>query len=106
MEFIINNFNVFTFSGLLFIGIFIPLIFNKIPPNRFYGLRTRKTLGNKDVWYKANKYMGRDLCIAGVVITVGSYLVPLLQSKSPTSMLLLIPVGIALIRSLIYLRKL
>lgn len=36
----------------------IPLILEKIPPNRGYGFRVKKTLADECIWYKANRYGG------------------------------------------------
>ena len=58
---------IFEGTGLLWIGISIPLIYEKIGPNQLYGFRTRKTLSNKEIWYKTNKYMGKDFIVLGCV---------------------------------------
>jgi len=60
---IINSF----FLGFLFLSLSIPLVKEKVPQNSSYGFRTEKTLANEDVWYKANKYMGKELFKAGLV---------------------------------------
>jgi hypothetical protein len=44
----------------------IPMALGLIPPNRFYGYRTRKTLSSGDVWYRANRVSGWSLAIAGI----------------------------------------
>ncbi len=44
----------------------IPMALGLIPPNRFYGYRTRKTLSSVDVWYRANRFSGWALAIAGI----------------------------------------
>jgi uncharacterized membrane protein len=43
----------------------IPIALGLVPPNRFYGYRTRKTLSSVDVWYRANRVCGRCMAIAG-----------------------------------------
>jgi hypothetical protein len=43
----------------------IPMALGLVPPNRFYGYRTRKTLSSVDVWYRANRVCGRCMAIAG-----------------------------------------
>jgi len=53
--------------GVLFIGLSIPLIFDKIPPNQWYGFRTQKTLSNKEIWYKVNRFIARDLIVFGIL---------------------------------------
>lgn len=48
-------------AGLLFIAIGIPLALKRVPPNRWYGFRTAKTLSNQTIWYAANRVVGTDL---------------------------------------------
>jgi uncharacterized membrane protein len=43
-----------------------PMAFGLIPPNRFFGFRTRKTLSSADVWYRANRISGLSLVVAGI----------------------------------------
>ena len=50
----------------------IPLIFKRIKPNYFYGVRTKKTLENKEIWYKANKIFGILLYITAIIMIIGS----------------------------------
>jgi len=50
----------------------MPLIFGKIQPNYLYGFRVKKTLSNKKIWYKANKYTGKDMLIASLILAIGS----------------------------------
>jgi uncharacterized membrane protein len=58
-------------AGFVFIAIGIPLALERIPPNRWYGFRTAKTISNQPIWYAANRVAGIDLIIAGVVIAQG-----------------------------------
>lgn len=60
------------FVGLLFIGISIPLILEKVPPNRWYGLRVAKTFASERIWYAANRVAGYDLLWAGVAIAIAA----------------------------------
>ncbi len=103
---------MFLFCGLLFIGISIPLILGKIPPNHWYGFRTRKTLSNKEIWYKVNKYMGKDLAILGCLMVLYNLVLfifkPTVLSFEPTGNMILLVGGVVvvLVRSLLYLKKL
>jgi uncharacterized membrane protein len=45
----------------------IPLTLGLVPPNHFYGYRTRKTLSSADVWYRANRVSGWSLVVGGLV---------------------------------------
>jgi uncharacterized membrane protein len=58
------------FVGSLFMGISIPLIFEKVPPNRWYGFRVAKTCSSERIWYAANRVAGYDLLWAGVAIAI------------------------------------
>ena len=65
--------------GLLLVLIALPLYFQKIPPNGFYGFRVRKTMANKDIWYAVNKYSSRWLIASGLVTVLSAlvlYLMP------------------------------
>ena len=63
---------IFIAVGALFTGLGIPLALGKVPPNLFYGFRTPKTLSSPEIWYPANRSMGIDMTIAGIVITIAS----------------------------------
>ena len=55
-------------AGAIFILLSIPFILQLVPPNHWSGFRVEKTLSDERVWYAANRVMGYDLLIAGVVI--------------------------------------
>jgi hypothetical protein len=102
--------------GLLFILISLPLLYNAIGPNWLYGFRTRKTLSNPDIWYKANKYMAKELTAAGIVIIMLALIslavhLTLMMFTSIQAIALFIlvldtPLTIAVLRSALYLKKL
>jgi uncharacterized membrane protein len=58
--------------GVLFIGLSIPLIQGRVPPNSTYGFRTAKSLSDPKIWYAINHISGRDLLVAGALISLGS----------------------------------
>lgn len=103
---------LFVLLGLLWILISLPLLFDKIAPNQFYGFRTRKMLSNKEIWYKANKYMAKDFIALGIIeIIYNVFLVvfnPAILKYEPTGNMLILMVGVAVIviRGLLYLKKL
>jgi uncharacterized membrane protein len=57
---------LFTAVGALFIGLGIPLLFDRVPPNFWYGCRARKTLSNVEIWYAVNRVTGRALLFGGI----------------------------------------
>lgn len=57
----------FAAADLLMIGISIPLLRRRIPPNMLYGLRVRATFADEWVWYEANARTARDMIACGAV---------------------------------------
>jgi len=58
-------------AGLMFIGVGVPLMRERVPPNAWYGFRTPKTLSDPQIWYSANRVAGIDLIIAGAILALG-----------------------------------
>jgi hypothetical protein len=56
--------------GFLFIAFGIPLAVRKVRPNRLYGFRSAKTLGNAEIWYKANAYTGKAFIVCGAAVAL------------------------------------
>ncbi len=57
----------FLIPSIIFLIISIPLVAGRIPRNRFYGIRTKKTLSDGRVWYAANR-LGGWLFISSSII--------------------------------------
>ena len=72
-----------SFVGMLFIAVSLPLIFEKVKPNRWYGFRTEKTLSDERIWYEANRIAGFDFLLAGIAIVAGSILITLVTKFIP-----------------------
>lgn len=70
-----NAHTILMISGPLLVLLAIPLWLRQIPPNRFYGVRTRATLGDEALWYDVNARSGRDLALAAALFTVGARVV-------------------------------
>ena len=63
---------LFTAAGLVLIGLGVPLLRGRVPPNFWYGCRTEKTLSDEKVWYAVNRVTGRDLIVAGAAVVVSA----------------------------------
>lgn len=74
---------IYAGMGLLVILICVPMILEMVPPNNWYGLRTRRTVSDPDVWYPANRIAGQYLAVAGTVIVLTTLLVFLFQKSLP-----------------------
>jgi len=62
-------------TGPLLVLLATPLWLRLVPPNRLYGVRTRATLADEARWYEVNARSGRDLAVAGALLTAGTFLV-------------------------------
>ncbi|MFM8321319.1 MAG: SdpI family protein [Chloroflexota bacterium] len=62
-------FIVFFANGVLLVLLSLPMIAGKVPPNPFYGFRTRSTLEDPELWYPANRYLAQWLLVSGLVIS-------------------------------------
>jgi hypothetical protein len=66
-------------SGVLFMALSLPLLWEKVPPNGLYGFRVRATLENHQIWYAANKFAAKRMLAAGAVFVVAAlilYFIP------------------------------
>lgn len=57
----------FLIPAIIFLIISIPLVAGRIPRNRFFGIRTLKTLSDKRVWYAANRYGGWLFIVSSLI---------------------------------------
>ena len=56
---------LFSIVGIIYIGLGIPLLLGRIPPNAWYGCRTQKTLSSDEIWYPVNRVTGRYMIVSG-----------------------------------------
>lgn len=54
----------------------IPLVFELIPQNPFYGVRTPRTLADKELWYRANRYIGWALIFSSIFYLLVAAMIP------------------------------
>lgn len=103
---------IFIIIGALEIIMGLPLMFGKIKPNWFYGFRLPKTMSNKEVWYKTNRYVGRDFIVAGMIVIIGALVVlmfqfdfDILEITMLLNFLLVVPLFAIIARGVIYIKK-
>src|SRR5437868_6948065 len=75
---------LFVLVGGIFVALGIPLKQGRVPPNRFYGFRTPRTMTDEKIWYPANRVLGIDMIRAGVVIVAVSLLMLALRGFVPS----------------------
>lgn len=57
-------------AGLLIFLISLPLVYRKVPMNRFYGIRIPASFESAERWYAINAYGGRQMALWSWLITV------------------------------------
>lgn len=58
-------------SAVVLVLLAIPLWRGWVPPNRWYGVRTRATLSDQERWYAVNASSGFDLLVSGIILLFG-----------------------------------
>ena len=83
--------------GILLILASVPMITERVPPNRWYGFRTPRTQSDPKVWYPANRIAGQYLAFAGLLIELATLSVGLLRKQMTPAIgaTILLVVGIA-----------
>ena len=85
----------------------VPLILNVVPPNGVYGFRTRQTLTNRELWFRANRFAGCAFFVAsgvsaGIFATHSEYA----SGRSFAGLVVfVVPLVIALAASFAYVRR-
>lgn len=66
----------FALIGIVLIGLAVPMILRRVPPNPAYGLRVPATYKDEQVWYDANAASGWDMVWFGVFLVLFGVLPP------------------------------
>ncbi|MBI1396381.1 MAG: hypothetical protein GC151_10415 [Betaproteobacteria bacterium] len=56
--------------GALTMLLCVPLIARKVPMNRFYGIRTRRSFASRRNWYEINAFGGKVLFAFGLFLAL------------------------------------
>jgi hypothetical protein len=70
MNFIQSIAAIFAGSGLFIFLLGIPLILRRVPPNAYYGVRTKASLTSEADWYRINSIGGRYHAVSGFIIFI------------------------------------
>jgi hypothetical protein len=72
------------FIPALLIGLAaIPLVLGVIPRNGAYGIRTKKTLSEDRIWYKANRFGGWMFIVSSLIYLTTAKLHPTSGPRDP-----------------------
>lgn len=69
--------------SIAFIVLGAPLAARAVGPNRWYGVRTSKTLSDLQVWYDVNSTGGKALIVAGIASLISLILLNHFWTGSP-----------------------
>jgi uncharacterized membrane protein len=105
-------FLLYGIGGVFLIAISLPVMYDKVPPNGFYGFRTPRTMSDPNLWYPANRVAGRNMVLAGLIVIITALVVFAMQKSihPKTAALTLLVVSLAsltgaVIHSLMALRR-
>ena len=70
-------------TAVLLIVFALPLWLRMVPPNHFYGVRTRAALDDEQRWYAVNASAGFDLLVSGIILLAGILLFDRLGAAWP-----------------------
>ena len=84
-------------SAILLVLLAVPLWLRRVPPNRFYGVRTRATLADEERWYDVNAHSGRDLALAGALQLLGLFLMDAVGARWPEELRALASAGLLVV---------
>ncbi len=101
----------FLIPSILILIVSIPLVTGWIPRNRFYGVRTRKTLSDERIWYAVNRFGGWLFIASGLIYLGIASFVPYSTDSASLNWWahitgLLLPLSISLLVIHTYTKKL
>jgi uncharacterized membrane protein len=100
----------FLVPSILILLASIPLVMGVVPRNRFYGIRTGKTLSDDAIWYPANRFGGWALIISSIISIAVSWMMPYDPIHFTTFLIpfagFIVPLMIGVVLTLWYYRRL
>ncbi len=95
----------FLIPSVIFFVLSIPLILGLVPPNRGYGIRTRKTMSEPRLWYSANRFGGWALLVSSGIYLALTLVSPSAEKDFSVWLVNLAAFAIPLLVSLILIRR-
>jgi uncharacterized membrane protein len=103
----------FIIPTVIFLFVSIPLILGVVPKNRWYGIRTAKTMADDRVWYSANRFGGWTFVLSSLIYLSTAALLPYSKSAQNNFSIWLVhlaafglPLAVGIFLTLRYIRKL
>jgi uncharacterized membrane protein len=85
----------------------LPLAVRLVPPNSFYGFRTRFTRSSREAWYAANAFAGWTMLAASVLSALALVAGPAqLANAGIAEAVVFAPMALAMLANFVYLRHL
>ncbi len=84
---------VLILTGVIVIGLAIPLVLRRVKPNAVYGFRVPATFADEHVWFEMNARAGWHMIVIGItyLAMLGALLVT--TRSQPSAVLVLAPTG-------------
>lgn len=84
----------------------VPLALRLIPPNPFYGFKTRYTRSHPAVWYDANAFVGRGMLVVSLLSAAALLSFPGLRESWIAATIVTLPLLLVTLAGFVYLRHL
>ena len=98
------NEKILLIIGFLQMAVSVPFFFDKIKPNKCFGIRTRKTLSDVELWYAANRRFATWFYILGLANIV-VYWDANTWSEIQQVAMVLVPLGVATFDTLRFVKN-
>ena len=101
--------------GIIIVLLGLPMLAGKVKPNRLYGFRTKRTLSDEKLWYKANADGGKMMVLWGLIMVIASLFVFKTEFAATSSddalslialAVILVPIVLMVVMSVVKLKKL
>ena len=103
----------FFIPTVIFLIVSIPLVLGVVPKNRWYGIRTVKTLADDQAWYSANRFGGLAFIVSNLIYLGTSACFPYTKSAPDNFSVwgihlaaFALPLAISVLLTLRHIRKL
>ncbi|HEX8843015.1 MAG TPA: SdpI family protein [Pyrinomonadaceae bacterium] len=83
-------------TGVVLVALGATGALGKVPPNKWFGMSTAKTLSDDKIWYDVHRIAGRGMLIAGGLLCVAALALFLLWEEMSEMTRLMIAAGVVL----------
>ncbi len=84
---------IINYVPILIVVLAIPLLFDRVPRNRWYGFRTAASLSSDQAWYQSNRVAAKGMCVAAAIWMVAALVLSQVMSDQNQATMIALVVG-------------